>query len=235
MPNIIHDIYTGLLDLIYPPFCQVCNTVGEDYLCAECIEKIDIIGPIHCRTCGMPTEQFKCSDCQVREYYFESASSAGVFDGALKEAIHQLKYNSRVVLADPLAEIMVRSFPDTRLVGKIDVVVPIPIHHSRYLERGFNQAEELASRFSKCLGLTLSKNALVKTKKTPHQVGLPHELRFINVQGVFRVNNPASIAEKRVLLIDDVFTTGSTLNEAAKALTDAGAISVYAYTLARSL
>ncbi|MCX6345498.1 MAG: ComF family protein [Armatimonadetes bacterium] len=235
MQNIIHDICTGLLDLIYPPFCLVCNTAGEDYLCAKCIESIDIIGPVHCHTCGMPTEKFKCSDCQVREYSFESAASAGVFDGTLREAIHQLKYNSRTALADPLAEIMVRSFPDTRLAGRIDIVVPIPIHRSRHLERGFNQAEELASRFCRRLRLTLSTNALVKTKKTQHQVDLPQDLRYTNVQGVFRVNNPASIAGKRVLLIDDVITTGSTLSEAAKALTGAGATSVCAYTLARSI
>ena len=169
------------------------------------------------------------------EYYFESAASAGVYEGTLKEAIHQLKYSSRIVLADPLAEIMVRSFPDTRLSGKIDIVVPIPIHRSRHLERGFNQSQELASRFCNRLGFNLSTNSLVKTKKTPHQASLPHDLRYTNVQGVFRVHNAVSIAGKAVLLIDDVITTGSTLNEAAKTLTTAGAISVYAYTLARSI
>ena len=233
--RIIRSVYTGLLDLIYPPFCVVCGEAGQDYLCAKCIEKIDVIGRQHCRTCGTPTERFKCTDCEVRQYAFESAASAGVYEGALRHAIHSLKYENRMVLADPLAELMVRCYPDTYLSGRVDVVVPVPIHGSRHVERGFNQARELAERFAAKVRLPVANGALVKTRKTPHQVDLPQDRRYSNVKGVFAVKRPADIAGKRVLLIDDVFTTGSTLSESAQALMDAGAASVCAYTLAKSI
>lgn len=233
--GIVRDVVSGLLDLVYPPFCLVCGVAGQEYLCAKCIEKIDIIGPERCSVCGTPTERYTCSDCEVREYAFESALSAGVYEGVLTQAIHALKYDKRVVLADPLAELMIRCFANTRLRGRVDLVVPVPVHRSRMVERGFNQAEELAARFARRVGLPMATKALVKVRKTPHQADLPQDLRYANVKGVFAVKRPGDIAGRRVLLIDDVFTTGSTLDESARALLDADAASVWAYTLARSI
>jgi len=233
--QMIRGVFSGLLDLVYPPFCVVCGEAGEDHLCAKCVEKIDLIGKQHCRTCGMPTEHFRCTDCEVREYTFENAASAGVYDGVLRKAIHSLKYDRRAMLAGPLADLMARCYPDTYLSGRVDVVVPVPIHSSRLVERGFNQARELAEGFARKVRLPVADGALVKTRRTRHQVDLPQDERYVNVKGVFFVKRPAQIAGKRVLLIDDVFTTGSTLNESAQALRDAGAASVCAYTLARSI
>jgi len=239
MPNkpiqIAKSIFSGFLDLIYPPFCLVCEQAGEEYLCAQCIETIDVIEAPFCRKCGIPCASYHCSDCQEREYYFEQACSAGVYEGVLKNAIHQLKYKFHIAMADPLAEFMVRSFANTGFRGKFDLVIPIPIHHSRKIERGFNQAEELAWRFCKRRSIVLERDVLYKKKDTKHQANLSQDMRAVNLQGVFAVRNAEKIAGKRILLIDDVFTTGSTLNEAAKALKEAGASTVCAYTLARSL
>lgn len=233
--SITRDIVSGVLDLLYPPFCLICEKPGNAILCAECIEKIDLIGKTYCHTCGTPYEGYECKECRDRTYAFEFARAAGVFDGPLREAIHKLKYGGYIMIADPLAEIMVRCLPDTTLIGKVDLVVPIPIHRSRIPERGFNQAEELARRFCNRVGLPIATDVLIKKKKTRHQVNLSMDERGINLQGAFAVKNAAKLAGKRVLLIDDVFTTGATLNEAATTLRESGAKQVYAYTLARSI
>jgi ComF family protein len=231
------DFCNGVLDLVYPPFCLVCKEPGDLYLCEDCRQEIVLIEPPYCRTCGAPCgpDEYLCADCREREYEFECARSAGIYDGALRQAIHALKYDFHAVMADPLAELMVRAFPNTYLARRVDVAVPIPIHHSRLLDRGFNQSEELARRFCKGVRLRLEPNALVKRRKTRHQVDLPQDERATNLEGAFAVAAPERIAGRRVLVIDDVFTTGATLNEAARVLRAAGAASVCAYTLARSI
>lgn len=233
----IRDICSGVLDLIYPPFCLVCKQAGEVYLCAKCIEKMDFIQRPYCHKCGIPCEpeEFTCRECHAHEFAFDSARSAGTFDGLMREAIHAFKYHYHLVLADPLAELMVRCFPNTQLGGDVDLLIPIPIHRSRETERGFNQSVELARRLGRALSLPVDTRALAKPRKTRHQVELSEQERAANLEGAFAVVDPRSVAGKRVLLIDDVFTTGATVNEGAKVLRAAGAASVNAYTLARSL
>lgn len=231
----MRDAYSGLLDLVYPPHCLICREEGASYLCAKCIEKIDLIKPPFCRKCGGPTESFNCAECRDREYHFECARSAGIYDDVLREAIHALKYNNHIAIAEPLAEIMAESFRDTGLAGKADIVIPIPIHVSRTIRRGFNQSEELARGFTKRVHLPMDPSVLHKARKTKRQMELPFDLRVSNIQGSFKVTHAERIRGKRVLLIDDVFTTGSTLDEAAKVLLAAGASTVYAYTLSKSL
>lgn len=232
--GIAREFCCGVLDLVYPPHCLVCAGDGSDYLCAECAEKIIFVEAPYCRKCGLPCESFYCGLCREREFVFECACSAGLFEGVLREAIHALKYDLRIAMAEPLGELMARSFPDTRLGAKVDLVIPVPIHHKRMVERGFNQSAELARIFCKRVSLPLQSGVLYKSRETRHQVDLPHDLRAINVAGAFSVRRADAITGRKVLLIDDVFTTGSTLNEAARTLRSAGAGAVYGYTLARS-
>lgn len=235
--QLLRDLWSGLLDLVYPPFCLVCKTPGSDYLCATCLEKIDIIEPPCCHKCGTPCDPaiYICAECREREFHFEFACSVGTYDGTLREAIHALKFACQELMARPLGELMARCYTTSGLPGKVDVAVPIPIHRSRLVDRGFNQSAEIARVFCKRVSLPMETNALVKTKKTRDQVDLPENERFANVEGAFAVSDPDPIQGKRVLIIDDVFTTGATVNEAAKTLRSAGASAVYAYTLARRL
>ena len=233
--NLILDLYSGVMDLIYPPHCAICREAGESYLCPKCLEKITLITPPVCRKCGTPCEAYICEQCREREYYFECARSAGIFDGVLRDAIHQLKYRNHMVLADPLGDILANCFPDTGFIKTVDIIVPVPIHITRMLDRGFNQSEEIARRLAMRIGIPIEARALYKFRKTKHQVELPFDLRVSNVHGSFRVKRADGILGKRVLLIDDVYTTGSTLNEAARVLLDAGATAVRVYTLAKSL
>ncbi len=164
--RLLTDLYSGLMDLVYPPFCLVCETAGPDYLCPKCIEQIDVIDPPYCRKCGLPCETSLCYDCREREFAFECARSVGTFDGVLRQGIHALKYKHYVVIADPLGELMARHFPSTHLAGQVDVVVPIPIHRSRLIERGFNQAEELSRRLcAAAAGLSSSRTRSANPRK----------------------------------------------------------------------
>jgi len=231
----VADIGSGVLDLIYPPHCVVCRVTDHGYLCPKCIDSMTLIEPPVCYKCGTPCQAFQCDECYQREYAFECARSAGIFDGALRDAIHALKYRNHEAAAEPLAEIMARAFAGTGLARSADVLIPIPIHNSRLLERGFNQSEVLARMLGRRIGVPLAASVLSKRRKTRHQVDLPLDERGINIRDSFSVKCATETAGKRVLLIDDVFTTGSTLDEAARVLLAAGAREVRAYTLARSV
>lgn len=231
----VRDLRAGVLDLVYPPFCVICKRPAEQHMCEECIEKITLIEFPYCRRCGAPSDSTFCRACDGREFVFDSAHCVAIFEGVLREAIHSLKYGCFAAVADPLGDLMARRLSRTTLPGKVDCVVPVPIHRSRMLRRGFNQAGELASRICANLPLPLHKNVLCQARKTKHQVDLTEEERVTNVRGAFAVRNAPKIAGKRVMLVDDVFTTGSTLNEAASVLRSAGAKAVHVYALARSL
>ena len=233
--RIVGDVYSGALDLIYPPHCVVCRDARDGYLCPKCAEKITLIKPPVCYKCGKPCEAFNCDECYQREYAFECARSAGIFEGVLRDAIHAMKYRNYEAVVDPLAEILIRAFPDTGLARSVHVLVPIPIHYSRLLDRGFNQSEELARKLAARIGLPVESKVLRKSRKTAHQVDLPLDERALNIRGSFSVRRAERIRGKRVLLIDDVFTTGATLDEAARVLLESGASEVRAYALARSL
>ncbi len=138
-------------------------------------------------------------------------------------------------MAEPLAKLMARCYPYNRFSGKVDMAIPVPIHRSRMVERGFNQSAELSKLMCKRISLPVELRVLHKIKNTRHQVDLLQDDRLFNLEGAFAVRNAELISGKSVLLVDDVFTTGSTLNEAAKALKAAGAGAVHVYTLARSI
>jgi competence protein ComFC len=234
MNALAHDLFSGLLDLVYPSYCLVCGKADDDYLCPDCIEMIDVIGDMHCHKCAIPCETHICLDCQSREFAFDWACSAGLYEGVLRKGIHALKYDMHLAIIDQLAGLMVCCYPHRQLNGKVDIVVPIPIHRDRLIERGFNQSEELGRPLCKRISVPLESNALFRIRNMRHQVSLPQDKRMLNIKGAFAVPNPALVLGKRVLLVDDVFTTGATLNEAAKVLKESGALSVYVYTLARN-
>lgn len=235
MAALVREIWSGLLDLVYPPHCLICGSSDDNYLCATCEEEIDIIGRQQCHRCAMPSESYYCNNCRDREFAFDSACSACVYEGVISKAIQHLKFDLQIGMAEPLAKLMARCYPYSRFSGKVDMAIPIPIHRSRMVERGFNQSAELSRLMCKRISLPVELRVLHKIKNTRHQVDLLQDDRIFNLEGAFAVRNAELISGKSVLLVDDVFTTGSTLNEAAKALKAAGAEAVHVYTLARSI
>lgn len=234
--KLFKPIWEGVLDLLYPPKCLVCDDMSGKYLCDDCLSEISFIKPPICFRCGAPLDDRQCVECKDADYAFITARSVAVYDGVLKDAIHKLKYSGHEILGPILGSIMVeylRSIPYH--IAKYDCIVPMPIHISRLKQRGFNQAALIANEIGNALGLPVMNGVLVRNRSTHPQVDLPIEDRHSNVLGAFSTLREAGIAGISVILIDDVFTTGSTADAAARALIDGGAREVHVLTMARSL
>lgn len=235
----------ALADLLFPPQCVACHRLGA-WLCDGCLEKIELIHPPACRRCGAPLgpggravasglgDAAVCAHCRDTRSHLNGLSACAFHSSPLREAVHELKYNGLRALAAPLGALMARCWPELAPAGlSFDAVVPVPLHRSRERERGYNQAALLARELGPHLGLPIREGILVRTRDTPAQVGLSAEEREANVLGAFRCQN-GSPAGSRVLLVDDVCTTGATLEAAAVALREGGAPFIWAFTLGRA-
>jgi len=236
----MNSFWRGLLDIFYPPRCQVCFGFSSEPLCPRCRGRIAFIKPPVCRLCGLPLDPAakgpdQCPDCRfVRRSPINWARSPGIYQGPLQRAILSLKFAGRRALCRPLADLLAAAVqnglcPD----DSFDFACPVPLHPRRRKERGFNQSELLARYFCEKTGLTLNSSALLRIRFTVPQVMLPPEHRRKNVHGAFSLSPGAEVKGKKVLLIDDIYTTGSTLKECAWVLRRGGAAAVSVLTLAR--
>ena len=220
------------------PICDVCWTefaVQSGNLCARCGDSLDT--PLQA-----PSIFGLCRACRMAPPLFERAVAYGPYHGRMKAAIHALKYDRLQPAARGLGRMLAEAI--AQLAGEAPtemLVVPVPLHRSKYAERGFNQARSLAFHALAALRkthpewrLTLASKTLMRPRATESQAGLTPRQRRLNLRGAFTVSDPAAVAEKHVLVIDDIFTTGSTARAAAQALTKAGAASVWVATLARA-
>lgn len=227
-------IVEGLLTLLYPPRCAVCLSLQEPVLCAACRNAFRPITAPYCRICGVPFEVSAadgdglCADCRTKPPPFTEARAAGRYDGTLRHAIHRFKYDGVRALAWPLAAFMLETVPQPE---GADGICPVPLHPARERMRGFNQAHLLAKALAARWELPLLP-VLTRTRHTAAQMQLPADERLGNVRGAFTAQ--AALADRRVILVDDVFTTGSTLAACTRALKAAGAASVRVVTLART-
>ena len=226
------EALTGsLLDLLFPPRCVVCGKVGT-WLCASCAPALPWLDGPTCIRCGVPIQKGQlCPQCQQNPPRLEAIRSVFLFDGPLRDAIHRLKYRHGHSLAQPLGSLMA-DYWGTR--GQpVDVIVPVPLHLSRLRRRGYNQAALVACEFGRQMGIPVDEQALQRVRNTASQMRLNAAERRRNVRGAFRSLN-GHIQGKKALLIDDVCTTGATLEACADALREGGATEVWALTLARA-
>lgn len=232
----VSETWSALLDLVYPPKCIVCGRLGPRVLCDSCRAGFMPVPGPHCRRCGNALEQGRCSDCEFRgTHHLIGARSAGLFAGSLRDAILRLKYGPRGLLAKPLGEFlaeMIRARPFWP--AEIEAVVPVPLHRSRERDRGFNQAAILAEHVARELGVPVL-HALVRKRRTENQADLPAKRRILNVRDAFSVSAPAEVIGRTILIVDDVITSLSTVEECARILLDSGAKAVYAASLAREI
>lgn len=223
------------LGLLEPWTCLICGSPSDDLLCEGCRGDIYPIRPPLCPLCGLPyppgTPEHPCGPCKKGTYPFLHRSY-GLHEGSLREAIHLFKYRGLKALVEPLGTMLLEAYG--ALGASPDLLVPIPLTPQRARERGFNQSLLLCRWLSKRVGVPV-RDVLLKLKDTPPQASLSGQERRRNLKGAFAVGDPRAVVGRRVLLVDDVFTTGTTLSEAARALLKAGAAEVYALTLARSL
>ena len=229
--DLVQEIKRCLLDLLFPPRCVGCREMGSLF-CVRCREKIELIEPPLCPHCGRSrTNGRLCPRCLQDPLQLDGARSVAYFDGTLREAIHHFKYSNLQDLAIPLGRLMGRYWEKSPLPAEI--IVPVPLHADRLRERGYNQAALLARELSKSSGLPLAQNSLVRVRATRPQVDLNAQERKENVRDAFHCPG-MGLTDKRVLLIDDVYTTGATLEACSIALRQVGARSVWALTLARA-
>lgn len=203
------------------------------WLCDSCRAGLKPVLPPVCPLCGRPTDRPQiCSHCRLAPLQIDGIRSVLYFDGALRTAIHALKYRNARHLADPLGEMMGSYWQAHHIPA--DVIVPVPLHPSRERARGYNQSTLLAYKLGEITGLPVRENLLARIRATAPQVELGAEARRENVRGAFYCA-PVSATGLHVLLVDDVCTTGSTLEACSQALRAGGARSVWALTLARAL
>jgi ComF family protein len=159
----------------------------------------------------------------------------GTYEGPLREAIHRWKYEGKIYITPLFGEWMARRFVDHWRIDLFDLVIPVPLHTQRLRERGFNQALLLAQDLGRRLGIPIGKRVLEKRKSTAPQVSLSGAEREKGVRGAFVLRNEGEVEKKGILLVDDVYTTGATVNECAKVLLDGGARRVDVFTLAHAV
>lgn len=227
---LLRESGTVLLDLIYPPRCPGCGRVGFA-LCEVCQARIEPVPGPACLRCGHPVDsECLCPTCRATPSSLDRITASAVFAPPLREAIHHLKYSNARALAGPLGAHMASYWRQHGLTA--DAIVPVPLHKSRLAERGYNQSLLLARAVSHATGIPLAEKMVVRCKATQQQALLGAAARRENVKDAFECRgHPAGLD---IALLDDVCTTGSTLEACAAALKAAGAARVWAFTLARA-
>ena len=240
-----------LLDAVFPPRCagaqNGCDFWSRAVFCAVCARTLQPIAPPFCESCGAPFKHLNqaadvCDKCRANRYHgappFVAVRSLYVFEGAIRQAVHRLKYDGKTALSAPLAALM-NEFLQQSSTRFVDVealthIVAVPLHRRRQRSRGYNQSELLANQLGRLTDVP-SNSVLVRTRPTTPQVELSIRERATNVQGAFALKENVNIEGATILLIDDVYTTGATLRECARVLKNGGAAEVYGLTLARAI
>ncbi len=234
-----------VLHQLLPVNCASCEIALTDdpvpFFCRSCWGGIRPLGGPGCPRCGRPfnatvalrhSPRHRCGECRRRGPAFTQAWSLYAYDGALGEAIRLFKYRGKVALCTALGALMQAAW---REIQDLDVVMPVPLHPARLRAREFNQALLLAEQVCRSLQVPLSYNNLTRLRATQPQTELSQAARRRNLRRSFALRQPTEVTDKRILLVDDVFTTGTTVNECAKTLRKAGSGDVYVVTLARTL
>jgi ComF family protein len=249
---IIQSALDALASIFFPGPCRICGTTLTNAsripICEECLASIERIREPMCRCCGRPfallgatsaegaaarAEQPLCRLCRSNFYAFDAARTFAVYGEALRGAILMLKYEEVTRLGTWFAERLAEVVAPMAAEWKVDVVVPVPLHADRQRERGYNQAELIARPLAKRLRLKFGAYLLMRTKPRPPQLVLSRSEHWKSVRGAYATREGLRVDNLRILLVDDVLTTGATLDACARALKKAGAAAVFGITVAR--
>ncbi len=220
----------ALLELVYPSRCPTCLRLTAGGFCPRCARLLPEIGPTFCRRCAKPTKTVveECRDCRGRSFHFDSARAAWTYEGPARDVVHAYKYANQKSLAPALAAYL------TPLVGQADLITWVPLTRRKTWDRGYNQSKLLAVNLGRARGVAATA-LLRRTRPTKDQNQLDMAARKTNVKGAFGLIRAAKIGGAAVVLVDDVYTTGSTVSECARALKEGGAATVRVVTLARTV
>lgn len=218
------NIFSSFIDLIFPKTCIGCNSRlkdNEHILCSECEQSLDFLTGV-------------CEICESNKFFFDKARSIFFFDNTIQNLIHNLKYNEMKGVSEYLGKYTKRYLSKFEPFDEIDFVVPIPLHRVKKRSRGFNQSEFLTKEIAEQMNLTHIPNLILRKKFTETQTKLSRTKRQENVSDAFKLNPKFNIENKDILIVDDVFTTGATINSACKLLRNHNANKIYVLTIARA-
>ena len=224
-------------DLIFPPLCFVCGKkTAAALLCLECDSKIEFLNPPLCRGCSRPVgeDSFLCRGCKKKAYFYTKAMSITAYREPMVSMIHDFKYRHCDYLGDFLSSIMIKHL--TKLGFRphyYDCITSVPAHHLKLKERGYNQASLLAKPIANHFKITFRDDIIYETRYRPSQVKLKGSQRKENIKNCFGARN--NLEYKNILLVDDIFTTGATVNTCAKILRKQGAENITVLTLSKAL
>ena len=224
-------IVKNIIEIFYPNVCVLCGVVLKNGdkrgICNDCMKEYPYLEDNLCVHCGKPRLdrlKEKCSDCEGHRTYYEVGRSMWVYEDKVRKAIHSLKYKGHKENGELFAKELVRYY-STFQAWEIDQVIPVPLYYKKQRKRGYNQAVLIGEYFAKVYGYSLNCDGLIRTKKTLPQKELKNKARKENMSQAFEAKE--SVRGKYILLIDDIYTTGATINACSKALKDKGAIAVY--------
>jgi len=232
------------LGFVYPEVCQICGreraAPKDGFVCSRCWRDARFIKPPFCERCGLPfegdlTAPFECSNCRDMKLHFTSARSAVVARGVVLDAIHRYKYQRAQWFEPFLAGLLLREAVPALQGQGWNLIVPVPLHPLKEREREFNQAEQLARRLGAAAKIPVNESLLRRVVFTNTQTRLTRQERMANVRGAFAMRHGPELDGERVVLVDDVFTTGATTSACAETLLKAGAAAVCVWTVARGI
>lgn len=244
LKNALRGFGSGLLDLFLPRRCAGCRDAwmhsGAGFWCERCLAELPWITHPLCPRCGRPYSKsgasidHACGDCLLSAYPFDSARSATLYSGVIRDRIHQFKFGGQLEWAPALTELLADAWTKAAL-PHVQLILPVPLHPKRLRERGFNQSGILAKALGKRFGVPFAFDLLQRGRWTEPQTRLSRADRLTNVRGAFQVTDGSRVEGRTIVLVDDVFTTGATLSECATTLKASGAKSVHVLTVARAL
>lgn len=221
------------MEILYPETCHFCGKVCKEKICPECAKKIEYIQEPRCKRCGKPIryeETEFCADCAKSPAFYEQGRSVWLHKGPVRWSIYQFKYHNRRIYGEFYAEEMYRLYGDKLKEWGIELILPIPLHKRRKRKRGYNQAELIAKHLGKISGIPVETRAVVRVQNTKPQKELNDKQRKKNLREAFRITKEWK-TPKNILLIDDIYTTGNTIDAVAKVLKEKGNHKVWFLTI----
>jgi competence protein ComFC len=241
---LVQSAISTTLGFFYPEVCALCMeeaaSAADGFVGERCRKQVQLVRPPFCERCGLPyqgglTTSFECTNCRDVKLYFSYARSAVVAKTVVRDAIHLFKYSQALWFENFLAGLLIAEAAPVLRGQKNSILVPVPLYPVKKRERGFNQAETLAARLSAATKIPLNAELLQRVKATATQTVLRREERATNMREAFAMREGVKLNGERIILVDDVFTTGATTNDCARALRAAGAGDVCVWTVARGL
>jgi ComF family protein len=232
----IKQILSTITKVLYPPFCYHCNTAlsNHDFLCESCLKKLHFRVGEFCQICGATLQHNECPVCKTNSFEFTQAFASFDLIPELRSLIHHLKYKENAQVGIFLGQLAGRYIQQYHADKKIDIITPVPLHKVKKRMRGYNQALWIAKGINQIITCELIPELIIRTRFTQTQTRLTRKRRKKNVSHAFMVNSKYNVENKTIMFIDDVFTTGSTMNEVSSALKHYKVNKIYAMTVAKA-